>query len=120
MIPSFDLAHLSRITVMVCGILTLSSCNKIDQLKAEAATLEARRQVVFEQTQGYEQRMRTLNANDLVAKAPTILNKAKAELAEAARLETEAREKLAKWTEAETAMNALKDKVAAYKAKHTK
>lgn len=109
-----------RILPILFALVTLPACNKIEQLKAETATLEVRRDTVLKEIAGYDQRMRALNADGLISKAPTLLSGAKKDLAEAERLETEAREKLAKWAEAEASLNDLKDKVAAYKAKHVK
>lgn len=110
----------TRFVSAFTALFLLLSCNKIDELKAEASTLEAKRELLNKEMAVYKERTRTLNQNGMVSRAPTILNSARADLANAERRAAEAKEKLAKWETAESTLNSLKEKVAAYKAKHLK
>lgn len=100
--------------LILLPLVVLISCNKPDQLAAEAASLEAQRKLILAESDTYDQRMRAVNPAGAVGDTRML----EVQKTSAQKKAAEAELKLQKWTAWENKLMPLKEKASSYKAKY--
>jgi hypothetical protein len=99
--------------------LTLSSCDKAENLRAQQAALQIKRAAVMEQIKAIDAQLSTLGPNGMASVGP-MQKQAEEVQTGAVILENTAADALRKWGALEKAASALQTRADAWKAKHLK